>query len=171
MRSVLKNKVLVTIIGILLLANIAMLVFFMSSMKKPDREPRPEQPVSHTTESFLQSKIGFSDQQLLEFNQLKDEHHKRLFPLFEDLRKTKDDFYLLVKDSVSNSAIDSFAAKIGDKQRILDREVYQTIREVRKICTSQQRDSFDSMLPKIAYKMAGHIRKGNPKEEGRKRPN
>jgi hypothetical protein len=59
---------------------------------------------------------------------------------------------------------------IGKKQRTLDRTVFETIREVRKICTPQQQVAFDSLLPKIAYKVAGHIRKGNPKEEGLKKP-
>lgn len=169
MKSVLKNKVLVTVIAILLVANIAMLVFFLTGMKAPEKDHRPAAaPPPHTTESFLQERIGFTDQQISEFNRLKDEHHQRLFPLFEDLRKTKDQYYLLVKAPPSEAYLDSLAAVIGEKQRILDRQVFQTIQQVRGLCTPQQRDSFDSMLPKIAYKMAGHIRK--PKEEGQKRP-
>ena len=148
-----------------------MLVFFISGMKKPDREPPADARPAHTTESFLQTKIGFTDQQISQFNQLKDVHHNKLFPLFEDLRKTKDEFFLKVKDSLSDASLDSLAAQIGEKQRTLDREVYETIREVRKICTPQQQVGFDSLLPKIAYKMAGHIRKGTPKEEGQKKPN
>ena len=168
MKSVLKNKVLVTVIAILLLANIAMLLFFLTGMKKPDKRTPPGPPAPHTTESFLQKRIGFIDEQMSQFNKLKEEHHQRLFPLFEDLRKTKDQYYLLVKDAPSDAYLDSLASVIGEKQRILDRNVFQTIQQVRSLCTPQQRDSFDSMLPKIAYKMAGHIRK--PKEEGRKRP-
>lgn len=171
MRSVLKNKVLVSVIAILLIANIAMLFFFITGMKKPERVDRPDPRANHTTESFLQNRIGFSDQQMAEFNKLKQEHHQKLFPLFEDLRKQKDDYYLLVKEAPSDAQLDSLAARIGEKQRLLDREVFKTVREVRQICTSQQQASFDSMLPKIAYKMAGHIRKGDLKEEGLKRPN
>lgn len=171
MRSVLKNKVLVTIIGILLLANIAMLVFFISGMKKPDREPRPDQKNSHTMESFLQSRIGFNEQQIDQFNTLKEEHHQRLFPLFEDVRITKDQFFIRVKDSLSASYLDSLALQIGEKQKNLDRQVYEAIRQVRSMCTPQQQIAFDSLLPKIAYKMAGHIRKGNPKEDSLKRHN
>ena len=169
MRSVLKNKVLVTIIGILLLANIAMLVFFISGMKKPENENRSEQKPSHTMESFLQSRIGFNEQQIDQFNKLKDEHHQRLYPLFEDVRLTKDEFFIRAKDSVSAAYLDSLALQIGEKQSILDRQVFETIRQVRSMCTPQQQIKFDSLLPKIAYKMAGHIRKGNPKEDSMKR--
>ncbi|HKH61491.1 MAG TPA: hypothetical protein VKA49_11705 [Flavitalea sp.] len=172
MRNVLKNKVLVSIIGILLLANIAMLVFFIIGMKKPDRENHGEQRLPpHATESFLQTKVGFTDQQIEQFNKLKEVHHAKLFPLFEDLRKTKDQFFVMVKDSQPDSYIDSMANVIGEKQRTLDRTVFETIREVRNICTPQQQVGFDSLLPKIAYKMAGHIRKGSPKEEGLKKTN
>ena len=170
MRNVLRNKVLVSIIGILLLANIALLVFFISGMKKPDLERPGQQKPAYSTESFLQTKIGFTDQQITLFNKLKEEHHQKLFPLFEDLRKTKDQFFVMVKDSQSTSYIDSMAVEIGEKQRTLDRNVFETIREVRNICTPQQQVAFDSLLPKIAYKMAGHIRKGDPKENAQKRP-
>ena len=170
MRNVLKNKVLVSIIGILLLANIVMLVFFITSMKKPDREIHGEQrPPQRTTESFLQTKIGFTDQQIEQFKQLKEVHHDKLFPLFEDLRKTKDEFFVMVKDSQPASYIDSMATVIGEKQRTLDRNVFETIREVRNICTPKQQVTFDTLLPKIAYKMAGYIRKGDPHEDSLRR--
>src|SRR5688572_29680319 len=101
MRSVLKNKVLVSVIAILLLANIAMLVFFISGMKKPERENRPDPRTGHSTESFLQSRIGFTDQQINQFNKLKAEHHQKLVPLFDDVRKTKEQFFLMVKEPPS----------------------------------------------------------------------
>ena len=169
MRSVLKNKVLVTVIAILLLANIAMLVFFISGMRKPDKENPEARKTGHSTVSFLQSKIGFSDHQVNQFNQLKEDHHNKLNPFFEDLRLTKDNFFTLAKDSLSASYIDSVATLIGQKQKILDLQVFQTIREVRSLCTPQQLVTFDSLLPKIAYKVVGHIRKGNPKEDSLKR--
>src|SRR5688572_2977693 len=135
MRNVLKNKVLVSIIGILLLANIAMLVFFISGMKRPDRRTAEQPKPLYTTESFLQTKVGFTDQQISQFNKLKEEHHQKLAPLFDDLRKTKDQFFVMVKDSQPASYIDSIAVEIGEKQRTLDRTVFETIREVRNICT------------------------------------
>jgi hypothetical protein len=49
-------------------------------------------------------------------------------------------------------------------------QVFHTIEEVRNICTPEQQTKFDSLLPKIAYKMAGHIRKGNTKEDNLKKP-
>ena len=170
MRNVLKNKVLVSIIGTLLVANIVMLVFFFTSMKRPDREDHGEQrPPQLTTESFLQTKIGFTDLQIEQFRQLKAVHHDKLFPLFEDLRKTKDEFFVMVKDSRPASYIDSMATVIGEKQRTLDRNVFETIREARKICTPQQQVTFDTLLPKIAYKMAGYIRKGDSHEDSLRR--
>ncbi|MBC7827715.1 MAG: hypothetical protein H7122_08220 [Chitinophagaceae bacterium] len=171
MRSVLKNKVLVTIIAILLMANIAMLVFFISGMRKPEGDNSANKKPGHTTESFLRTRVGFTEQQLVEFNKLKEEHYRKLNPLFEDLRLTKDQFFILIKDSISDSHADSFATVIGEKQKNLDLQVFRTVREVRGLCNKQQQIKFDSLLPKIAYKVVGHIRKGNPKEEGLKKPN
>lgn len=169
MKSVLKNKVLVTIIGILLLANVAMLVFLVSGMKKPERPDSEGRPQGYTPVSFLQNRIGLSDQQVGQLNKLKEEHHEKLNPLFEDLRKTKDQFFLLIKDSASDAVIDSVASLIGEKQKSLDVQVFRTIQEVREVCTPEQQIKFDSLLPKIAYKMAGHIKKGNSREDSLKK--
>lgn len=162
MRSVLKNKVLVSIIGILLLANIGMLVFLISGMKKPEGGNSGEKKSGSTPVTFLQHRIGLTQQQVSQLNEIKDKHHLKLYPLFEDLRITKDQFFLLIKDSASDAVIDSVATLIGEKEKTLDMQVFRTIREVRSVCTPEQQLKFDSLLPKVAYKMAGHIRKGNP---------
>jgi len=169
MRSVLKNKVLVTIIAILLLANIALLVFFISGMRKPETENPRGNKTGHSTISFLKDKIGFTDQQIFQFNQLKEKHYAKLNPVFEDLRLTKDQFFLLIKDSIADSTIDSVATLIGEKQKRLDMEVFHTVQEVRAICTPQQQPKFDSLLPKITYKIVGHIRKDTPKKDSIKK--
>lgn len=169
MRSVLKNKVLVTIIGILLLANIGMLVFLVSGMKKPEQRNSDERRSGNTPVTFLQHRIGLTQQQVNQLNAIKEEHHQKLNPLFEDLRVTKDQFFLLIKDSASDSIIDSLATLIGQKQKNLDMQVFRTMLEVRSVCTPEQLDKFDSLLPKVAYKMAGHIRKGNSTEDSLKK--
>lgn len=168
MRSVLKNKVLVSIIAILLVANIALLLFLISGMRKPDRENPPNSRPGHSTIPFLQDKIGFSEQQINQFNQLKEEHRQKINPLFEDLRITKDKYFSLVKDSHPKAYTDSLAAVIGEKQKNLDIQLFMTVRDIRGLCTAEQQVKFDSLLPKIAYKMVGHIRRSNPKEDGPK---
>lgn len=168
MRSVLKNKVLVSIIAILLVANIALLLFLIVGMKKPD-PVAPSKP-QHATIPFLQDKIGFNDQQISEFNKLKELHRVKINPLFEDLRVSKDQYFSLVKDSRSKAYTDSLAALIGEKQRDLDIQLFITVRDIRNLCTPEQQVKFDSLLPKIAYKMVGHIRRTNPPEDGSKKP-
>jgi hypothetical protein len=169
MRSVLKNKVLVTIIGILLLANIVMLVFFISSMKTPEKENPAMKGPPPSPESFLQTKLGFTEQQIQQFNLIKKEHQEKVNPLFDDMRKTKDQFFLQVKEPVSDSYLDSLAGIIGQKQKNLDLQVFHTIQEIRAVCTPQQQFTFDTLLPKVVYKMIGHMRRGNPKEDGQKK--
>jgi hypothetical protein len=169
MRSVLKNKVLVSIIAILLVANIALLLFLISGMRKPDTEHSPDSRPGHSTIPFLQDKIGFNDQQINQFNQLKEQHRLRINPLFEDLRVTKDRYFTLVKDSPSKAYTDSLAAVIGEKQKNLDIQLLVTVREIRSLCNPEQLVKFDSLLPKIAYKMVGHIRRSNPSADSLKR--
>ena len=165
MRAVLKNKVLVAIIAILLLTNIVMLVFLLG--KKSDK---PHDRRTNTASTpYLQKELGFTEQQMAQFNSLKEEHREKINSLFDEARKTKDSFFLLLKDStVSDSALVSASALIGDKQQALDMQVFESLREIRKLCTSQQQQKFDSLLPKIVYKMAGQIRR-KPKEDSLKR--
>lgn len=169
MRSVLKNKVLVSIIATLLIANIALLLFLIVGMKKPDRDAPAEAKPPHATIPFLQDKIGFTDQQINRFNQLKEEHRLKINPLFEDLRVSKDHYFSLVKDAHPKAYTDSLAALIGEKQKNLDIQLFITVRDIRSLCTPEQQVKFDSLLPKIAYKMVGHIRRTNPKEEDPKK--
>lgn len=170
MRSVLKNKVLVSVIAILLVANIALLLFLIVGMKKPDREGHSEsKPPAPSTIPFLQDKIGFSDQQISEFNRLKEEHRVKIIPLFEDLRVSKDYYFSLVKDSPSKEYTDSLAALIGEKQKNLDIQLFVTVSDIRSLCTPEQQVRFDSLLPKIAYKMVGHIRRTDARGDSLKK--
>lgn len=144
MRSILKNRVLVTIIAILLMANIAMLVFLISGMRKPEIAPVEKEKTDYSTVSFLQTKVGFDQNQVNQLKQLKEEHYLKINPLFEDMRKTKDQLFLLIKDSLSGERLDSLTTLIGDKQKNLDLQVFRMMREVRNLCTPQQLLKFDS---------------------------
>ena len=165
MRAVLKNKVLVAIIAILLLTNIVMLVFLLGKKAdKPGRKP------SSSGVSYLQKELGFTEQQMAQFNAMKEEHREKINSLFDEVKKTKDTFFLHLKDSTaSDSAVMSAANLIGDKQQALDMQVFESVREIRGICTSEQQQKFDSLLPKIVYKMVGQIRRGKPKEDSLKK--
>src|ERR1700712_1813266 len=93
MRKVLNNKVLLFIVAILLLANIAMLFYFLW-MRDPKRNPNAhgDRQKSPMTE-FLQTNIGFNAEQLAAFEKTRQKHRQLLKPLFEDIKTAKVQFY------------------------------------------------------------------------------
>ena len=163
MRAVLKNKVLVTVIGILLLANVAMLVFFIVGMRRPPEEPRRQ---SFSTANYLQKEVGFSEEQLNKFTEIRDREKEKVNVLFDQVRSVKDSFFIMLRDpSISNETLEAASARIGAKQKALDMQVFLSVREIRNICTPEQQAKFDSIVPKVVYKIVGSMRKRQDKKE------
>jgi periplasmic protein CpxP/Spy len=160
-----KNKILLFVVAVLLLTNIAMLVYFTGIKRPPQRGGRGERQGPVT--GFLQNEAGFSKQQMDVFDSLKKEHRLAIKPLFDDLGKSKDDFYQLIGNSaVPDSVLKAAAAEIGKKQVALDLQFFQNFQSIRKICTPEQQIKFDSLMPAIASKMMKPWQKNSPFRKG-----
>lgn len=153
MQTVTKNRSLVSIIIILLISNIAILIFFL--FLSGDRK-------SHTRDNrngiatFLQKDLGFNKQQMDEYQKLREEHVKTAAPLFDDIRSAKDSFYnLLYTDTVADSIVNKAAAVIGEKQMTLDMQMFQHLKKVRSLCTADELPKFDSLFKKVVERMTG----------------
>lgn len=160
-----RNKVLIFFIAVLLLTNIGMLFYFIGG-RGPGRGSHGDRKSGPVT-SLLQNEIGFDKQQMDTFDSLKQQHRAAIKPLFDDLGKSKDSFYLFIGNpSVSDSALKSAADAIGKKQAALDLQFYQNFQSIRKICTPEQQIKFDSLMPAIASKMMQPWRKNNAPGNG-----
>lgn len=147
-----KNKVLLLVIAILLISNIVLLAFLFGSKEAPKTPPQAR-PGGGLSE-YLKKDVGFSDQQVAQYDQMKKDHRSKMHPIFEDLRNTKLQFYLKLKDStVVGDSIFSAARIIGEKQTNLDVQIFNHFRNVRSICTPEQQVKFDSIYPSIIKKM------------------
>ena len=155
-----KNRALIFLVVFLLLTNIAMLLYFTVFNKPSDRGNHGEKrgPVS----SFLQNEAGFSKAQMDQLDSLKKQHRASIKPLFDDLGKSKDNFYLLIgKPGVTDSVLKAGADEIGKRQAALDLQFYQNFMSIRKLCTDQQLLKFDSAMPLIASRMMQPWQKNN----------
>ena len=96
-----KNRILIFLVVFLLLTNIGMLIYYTGLNKKPARENRTEKrgPIS----TFLQNDVGFDKAQMDMLDSLKKQHRAAIRPLFDELGKSKDNFYQ--RQSVSASSI------------------------------------------------------------------
>ncbi len=164
MDAVKKNRSLVSIIIFLLISNIAILIFFLCL--SDGRKGFHGKEDRNTVSVFLQKEIGFNKQQMDEYQKLRATHMQSVKPLFDDIRSAKESFYnLLYINNVADSTVNKAAAVIGEKQMVLDMQMFSLFKNVRNLCTPQELPKFDSLFKKVVEKMTGgrFIKAGNNK--------
>lgn len=157
-----RNKVLLFLIGILLLTNIILVIFFVG--KKEEPRPRGNRDRSAWVRDFLKDSVGFNEQQLTKYDQLKQQNRENMRPLFEDLGNAKLKFYEYVDKPGSDSAAQAAAALIGEKQKALDMAFFNHFRQVRSLCTPEQLPKYDSQVQRIIQKMVAPPHRGDRKQ-------
>lgn len=160
MNSSSKSRRLVVIIILLLLTNIGMLAFFLWPKLGPDANRGGSR--SGGMVETLKREVGFDSVQIKEIMRLREIHWKKMKPLFEDLQHTKNDFYLLLKSpETPDSVVFKAASLIGEKQRVIDLEMFQHFKNSRMVCTPAQRPKYDSVVQIIIKRMSGSSRGSN----------
>ncbi|MEO6537738.1 MAG: Spy/CpxP family protein refolding chaperone [Ferruginibacter sp.] len=147
-----KSKIVILVIGLLLVANIILLSFFL--LNKPDRKRADHKsPMS----GYLQNEIGFNDEQMAVFETIKTKHRSQAKGLFDKMRANKElAFKDLGTQSFSDSAIISAATYAAMQQKELEIQMLQHLKDIRNICTPQQRAKFDSGFYKIMSRGKDH---------------
>ncbi len=102
----------------------------------------------------LQKDVGFTKEQLDQYQQLRKANLDRVRPLFNDVRNAKFSLYdLLYTEPVSDSVINNRARIIGAKQEELDIQMFKHFERARKICTQQQLPKFDTAIKQLIIRM------------------
>lgn len=154
-----KYKALVSIIIFLLITNFAMLLFFIILDKPADK--RAKERTENGMFSSLQKDVGFSKEQLDQYQSLRTVQRKTVKPLFEKVRQSKLDFYdLLYMQNVSDSTLANDADSIAQTQKELDLQMFHHFKRVRGICTADQLQKYDSTIKKVIIRMTGRPGKG-----------
>lgn len=162
MRKVFNNKVLLFIVAILLVANVAMVCYFLWMREPAKRSFHGEQRQKTPITEFLQAEIGFSQAQMLAFDTIRRSHRQKMRPLFEDIKTAKVQFYqFLTNPDVNDSALNRAAAIIGEKQTLLDLQTFQNFKEIRTLCTPEQKARYDSQIVNEISQMWFPSWKGN----------
>ena len=143
-----RSKVFLTIIAILLVANIAMLTFFLMKKgngrndKKPDRKAMIAE--------FLKKEIGFNQAQLQQYDTLSDKHRDNMKKMFENSRSSKDNqFKQLTSGNFNDSIMNSVANQSAASQKIMELQMFNHLKSIRMLCTPEQLPKFDSLFVKI----------------------
>ena len=159
-----KIKTLVGIIIFLLITNVAMLIFFIV-LSKPVKKQR-----NHEFSGMyysLQKDVGFSKDQLAQYQTLRNDQMQKMKPLFNELRNAKKDFYgLIYSGNISDSLINADADSISQKQKRLDMNMFKYFQNVRRLCLPDQTQKFDSSLKKEVVRMVARPGKDNNRSPG-----
>lgn len=146
-----RNRNLLIIIGVLLLTNIAVLVYFLGQ-KKSAKPSHGEEKIGMS--EMLQKEAGFSDEQIAQYKQLKEKQKETIRPMYDDMRKAKDSlFKLLSYPETSDSALSRVADVIAQKQKALDMQTFSYFKRLRTLCTPEQRPKYDSVIQRVFKKM------------------
>ena len=165
MRKVLNNKVLLFIVAILLLANVAMLFYFLWMREPTKHNAHGDQRQKTAITEFLQKEIGFNSAQMKAFDTIRQKHRQKMRPLFDDIKTAKVQFYgFLTSPEVSDSVLKRAASVIGEKQALLDMQTFQNFKEVRSLCTPGQMPKYDSLIVNEISQMWFPSWKGNGRQ-------
>jgi periplasmic protein CpxP/Spy len=160
-----RNKILLFLVGILLLANIVMLVFFVGK-KSPgkDRSHSSGRSRSEVMRDFLKDSVGFNEQQLAQFDQIREQHRDSVKTLFDDMRNAKMAFYKQAGQS-DTAAQMAAADVIAQKQKALDVAFFTHFQDIRQLCTPEQITRYDSLVQKIVRRMVSGGPRGEPRQK------
>ena len=152
--SYLKNhRLLLLIISVLLIANIGLLYFFVLNKPGHPRKMEPEEMKKMAMEK-VKKEVGLNDDQAIAYDSLRSQQFRNMKPLFQDLTKSKEDFFALIyQQGVSDSVVNSYATKIGEKQMALDISTFHYFQSIKDLCNEEQKPKMDSLIKQIVKRI------------------
>ncbi|MEO6330331.1 MAG: hypothetical protein ABIO55_15460 [Ginsengibacter sp.] len=146
-----KIRSLIFAIVFLLITNIALLLFLVLNR---DDHHKTDNRGLNTVGTFLKDEIGFDDQQMSIYQNLRKSDFERGKPEFDSLKAAKGRFYLnIYNDTIPDSVINKLAVTIGEAQIAVDRHMLRHFKSLRRICTPAQLPKFDSSFKTVVEKV------------------
>jgi hypothetical protein len=146
MRNLAKNKWILFLLGILLLANISLLLGFFVFGDGPGSARERREDVFKT----FSTKMHLTGEQEKAFRAMKESHAESMKPLWDSIRKTKESLYSeLGNPSQGDSLAELISARLATLNREADLRLFHHFQEVRKQCTPEQQAIFDTLIPHV----------------------
>lgn len=136
-----KQRFLVIIISLLVLTNIAVLVFFMSSGPKGPGHPRLEHNPPQET---IINKLGFNKDQQNKYEAIIAIHRFEIEEQEHKLHDLKADLYAtLIQDSSTEK--ERVLGQMAEVQHKIEEIHYNHFLSIKEICNENQLDSFNEL--------------------------
>lgn len=159
-----RSKILIVVIGILLITNIALaaLLFMRKDGGRGDKRPDRKTMIAN----FLKEEIGFTPEQLRQYDTLSSRHQENVKKMFESHRASKDkQFRDLTAGDFSDSVINSVAEQSASSQKDMELQMFNHLKSIRMLCTKEQLPKFDSLFVKILNRRGDGRKDGRPKQD------
>jgi len=152
-----KYKALIFIIIFLLVTNIVMLILLMNQDSSQQKDHDSNQGRLST---MLNDEVGFSETQLQQYQALRSAQQQNVKPLFENIRRSKQNFYDQLSEEAGDSVLNQNASNIGELQKQIDLQMFTYFKNIRNICTPQQLPKYDSAIKQVVTRMINKPSKG-----------
>ncbi len=118
----------------------------------------------------VKNEVGLTDEQAIIYDSLRNDQFKVMKPLFQDVTKSKEEFFSLIyQPSVSDSVLNEHATRIGQKQTALDLSTFHYFQSVKALCTEEQKPKMDTFLKQIIKRIIYNgPKKPSPEKKGTK---
>ena len=135
--------------------------FFVFS--RPKKQPRAlmANPIEK-----VKKDVGLNDQQAALYDSLRSNQFANMKPLFQDLTKSKEDFFSLIyQPTVSDSVLNAYASRIGEKQIALDLSTFRYFQSIKALCTEEQKPKMDSVIRQIVKRIINNGSRRPPSDK------
>jgi Spy/CpxP family protein refolding chaperone len=155
-----RNKIFIAIIVMLMIANIILVSLFLLKGDGTKRDRHQDRKVMIA--NFLKTEIGFSAQQLQQYDTLSDKHRDNIKAIFDSLKSSKDkQFKQLVAGNFTDSVMNTVADQSAISQKTMELKMFNHLKNIRMLCTPEQLPKFDSLFVKVLNKRGGEGRKNS----------
>jgi hypothetical protein len=148
------NKILTIAVVLLLLTNIALVIFMLKGKDRVDgkRRERRGEPVE-----MMAKELGMSEEQKTQYKKKRDEHFAAIRPLFDSISNVRKAFFGMVKaDHANDSMVSGYSNHIAAIQSTIDKLTLTHFRTVRGMFKDEQQKKYDDFVQKIIQRMSAH---------------
>ena len=145
------NRLLTIAVVLLLIVNVAMLVFMLKGRGRHEMKNRGGAPFD-----MMVKELNMTEKQQTDFKKLKDEHFTAIRPVFDSVKTLKKFLFGLIKEeNVNDSLVSKYSGLISEQQAIVDKLTINHFRKVRALFSGDQQKKFEDFVQKMMQRRGG----------------
>jgi len=143
------SKILTAAVVLLLLVNIAMVIFIVKGRNQHDSKGSGR----GNPFEVMDKELNMTEQQKAEVKKLRDAHFATIRPLFDSVRTSKSAFFGLLKEAnVSDSILNVYSKRITETQTAIDKLTFDHFKRMRSLFDTAQQKKYDEFVQKMVQR-------------------